>query len=118
MYTPYCNKEAMIATEVHKAEPKWQTVPMFALTSAKRITAVKMDARRQAIGVIANVAKLTLNEGPPGPGPDDAVGFDRRCDRKYTREEMMVRMVQRIIPYVLVVPQVIPNVWCEDVGSE
>lgn len=82
MYTPYCNKEAMMATEVHKAEPKWQTVPMFALTSAKRMTAVKVEARRQAIGVIANVAKLTLNEGPPGPGPDDAVGFDRRCDRK------------------------------------
>ena len=77
LYTPYPNKKAVIATEVHKAEPKWQTVPMFALTSAKRITAVKMDARRQAIGVIANVAKLTLNEGPPDPGLNVVAGFDR-----------------------------------------
>lgn len=77
LYKPYFNKEAVIATEVHKAEPKWQTVPMFALTSAKRITAVRVEARRQAIGVIANVAKLTLNEGPPDPGPDVVVDFDR-----------------------------------------
>ena len=37
---------------------------------AKRIRVVNMEARRQAVGVITKVAKLTLNEGPPDPRPD------------------------------------------------
>jgi len=38
--------------------------------SAKRIRAVNMEARRQAVGVITKVMKLTLNKGPPDPRPD------------------------------------------------
>ena len=88
----------MIPIEAHKAEPKWQTVPMFALTSAERINAVNMEARRQAIGDIAKVAKVALNEGPPDPRPDSIADFDRCCDRKYTREERTVRMMESRIP--------------------
>ena len=96
--TSYANKETMIPMEAHKPEPKWQTVPMFTLTSAKRIRAVNMEARRQAVGVITKVAKLTLNEGPPDPRLDTIAGFDRCCDRKYTREERMVRMTEIRMP--------------------
>jgi len=94
----YINKATMIPTEAHKAEPKWQTVPMFAFTSAERIKAVNMEARRQAVGVITKVAKLALNEGPPGPEPGSIMDFDRCCDRKYTREERTVRMAERRMP--------------------
>lgn len=64
---------------------------MFALTSVKRMSAVNMEARRQVMGAIMKVAKLALKEGPP-------VDFDRRCDRKYTREERMVRMTESRMP--------------------
>jgi len=66
---------------------------MFALTSAKRTTAVNIEARRHAIGVITKVAKVALNETPPGP--DGVVDFDRCWNRKYTREERTVRMTER-----------------------
>lgn len=82
--------------EAHKAEPKWQTVPMFALTSAERINAINIEARRQAIGDIAKVAKVALNEGPPDPRPDSI--FDRCCDWKYTREERTVKMMESRMP--------------------
>jgi len=71
---------------------------MFAHTSAKRISAVNMDARRQAPGVITKVAKLALKEGPPDTRPDNVVDFDRCCDRKYTREEKVVRMMESRMP--------------------
>jgi hypothetical protein len=83
--------------ETHKAEPKWQTVPMFAPTSAERTNAVNVDARRQAMGVITKVAKLTLNEGPPDSGPESTVDFVRCWDRKYTRDERMVRMTENMM---------------------
>ena len=59
---------------------------------------MNVDARRQAVGVTTNVARLTLNEGPLDPGPESIVDFDRFCDRKYTREERTVRMTDRRIP--------------------
>ena len=71
---------------------------MFALTSAERMSAVNMEARRQAVGVITKVAKLALNEGPPDPGPGSIVDFDRCCDRKYTREERTVRRTESRMP--------------------
>jgi len=71
---------------------------MFALTSTERMKAVNMEARRHAIGVITNVAKLALNEGPPDPRPDGIVDFDRCCDRKYTREERTVRTTESRTP--------------------
>jgi len=68
---------------------------MFSLTSAERTTAVNMEARRQAIGDIANVAKLALREGAAGSRLGEMVDFNRRWDRKYTREEMTVRVMER-----------------------
>jgi len=68
---------------------------MFSLTSAERTTAVNMEARRQAIGDIANVAKLALREGDAGSRLGEMVDFNRRWDRKYTREEMTVRVMER-----------------------
>jgi len=71
---------------------------MFSVMSAERQTAVNMVVRRQAIGDIANVAKLTLSEGAADSRPGEIVDFDRCCDRKYTREEMTVRVMERRMP--------------------
>jgi len=71
---------------------------MFDLTSAKKMRAVNMEARRQAMGVITKVAKLTLNGGPPDPRPDSILDFDCCSDRKYTKEEMRVRTMESRMP--------------------
>ena len=65
---------------------------MFALTSVKKMRAVNIEARRQAIGVITKLAKFALSEGPPD------VNFDRCWDRKYTREERTVRKTESRMP--------------------
>lgn len=68
---------------------------MLALTSAKKMMAVNMEARRHAIGAITKVAKWALNEGPSGPS---LVDFESCCDRKYTREERTVRRMESRMP--------------------
>lgn len=73
-------------------------VPMFTFTSAESTTAANMEARRQAIGAIAKVAKLALGEVPPDPRSDIVVDFDRCWDRKYTTDEMTVKMTERKMP--------------------